>query len=251
MFGLFNNGKVKQKTQVKKHHGLAFWIVGLFTLAIEIMLGVNAAFLADQSLLIVCKNMLDGTPIAFLSQLIALVGSLFVGASLMMGGMWTFGGFIDSLDDARAYIKYYGTSSWPVWLLWLAFLAIIGIDITTLLFRQSYFASRGESALMGFFIILIFLPPVLGPLLHVLENTPRHRREAKARREVEAIEADDTVEAVRSMSPELRRRLLEGDTSAFTDYYEQARLEEENAQAYEQAVIEARAHRQAEAERGF
>lgn len=251
MFGMNGNGKIVQKQKAKKHHGFAFYIVGLFTLAIEIMLGVNAAFLADQSLLIVCKNMLDGTQLAFLSQIIALIGSLFVGASLMLGGMWTFGGFIDSLDDARAYIRHYGTSNWPIWLLWLAFIAIIGIDITTLLFRQSYFASRGESALMGFFVILIFLPPVLGPLLHVLENTPRDRRLAKVRRQAEAIETEDTIEAVQSMPAEMRRRLLEGDTSAFTDYYAQAQIEQEDAQAYEQAVIAERARRQAEAERGF
>jgi hypothetical protein len=231
--------KVERK-KVKKKHGLAYYVVLLFTLAIELMLGINAAFLVSQSVSIVARNMLDGTAFAGLAPLIALFCSLAVGACFVMGGMWTYAGFIDSLEDAKAYVQEYGTWNWPVWLIWAAFLAIIALDFTTLAFRAVYFAQRGETALLGFFIVLILLPPILGPLIHVLEHTPRDRRLSKVRQFAEALETDDMETVVQTMDPDLRSRMLNGDQSAIQEHYNRVdAMRAENA-AYEQQKIQER-----------
>ncbi len=71
------------------------------------------------------------------------------------------------------------------------------------MFRAPYFAEKGALALFAFFVILIFLPPILGPSIHVLEHTPRDRRPARARQD----------------AADLRSRWLNGDVSALQDYY--------------------------------
>lgn len=243
MFG--NKGPKK----ARKRHGFAYYIVGLFTLAIEFMLGVNAAFLVDQSVIIVADNMLAGTVFASLASFIALFASLAVGLCFVMGGLWTFGGFIDSLDDARAYCETYGTRGWPVVMVWALFLGIIALDFTTLGFRAAYFAARGETSLLAFFVILILLPPILGPLLHVLEHTPRDRRLSKVRQFAEALETDDMEYNIRVMEPDLRTRLLNGDATALNEHYDRIRAAELDDQAYEQQKIQERKAKQRQARR--
>src|SRR5579859_1105401 len=137
------SGKLVERKQVKKKHGFAFYIIGLFTLAIEMMLGINAAFLVDQSIAVVAHNMLAGTFIEALAPAISLIISLIVGICFVFGGCWTFAGFMDSLDDARAYRDAYGTSNWPVVSFWTLEISIVALDFTTLLFRASYFAEKG------------------------------------------------------------------------------------------------------------
>ncbi len=238
---MFGQTKAKQH---KKRHTLAYYVVALFTLAIELMLGINAAFLVFQSVSIVANNMLAGTSFMAIAPLIALFCSLAVGACFVLGGMWTYAGFIDSLEDAKAYIREYGAVVWPVLLVWLAFLSIIALDFTTLAFRAYYFAQRGETALLGFFVVLIILPPIMGPLIHVLENTPRDRRLAKVRHYAESLETDDMEHVVRSMDPDLRSRMLNGDQSAIQEHYHRVdALRAENA-AYEQQKIQERDSKQ-------
>lgn len=239
----------KGPKKAKKRHGFAYYVVGLFTLAIEFMLGVNAAFLVDQSVVIVADNMLAGTMFAPLASFIALFASLAVGLCFVMGGLWTFGGFIDSLDDARAYVAEYGTSSWPVVMVWALFLGIIALDFTTLGFRAAYFTARGETSLLAFFVILILLPPVLGPLLHVLEHTPRDRRLSKVRQFAEALETDDMEYNIGIMDADLRTRLLNGDKTALNEHYERVRAAELDDQAYEQQKIQERKGKQKQANR--
>ncbi len=235
----------KASKPASKRHSFAYYVVGLFTLAIEFMLGVNAAFLVDQSVIIVANNMLAGTFLATLAPFIALLASLAVGLCFVMGGLWTFSGFIDSLEDAKAYCTEYAAGWWPVAMVWFLFVGIIVLDFTTLAFRAVYFSARGESSLLAFFVVLILLPPVLGPLLHVLEHTPRDRRLAKVRQYAEAIETDDVELAIREMNPALRTRLLNGDQSAFTDYYAQAQQEQEMYESAErQKLYEREAKRQ-------
>lgn len=239
----------KSPKKARKRHGFAYYVVGLFTLAIEFMLGVNAAFLVDQSVVIVADNMLAGTFLTGFAPFIALLASLAVGLCFVMGGLWTFSGFIDSLDDAKAYCEAYGTSFWPVVMVWALFIGIIALDFTTLGFRAAYFAARGEQSLLAFFVILILLPPILGPLLHVLEHTPRDRRLAKLRQYAEAIETDDVEQAVREMNPALRTRLLNGDGGAITDYYAQAQAEQEMAESVERQKIQTSKIKQLKAKR--
>lgn len=234
----WRNEKVQSKPA--KQHSAAFWMIWIFTLAIELMLGINAAFLLDQSLLIVANNMLADTPLAPLGGLIALIVALLAGLAVVLGGIWTFTSFIDSLDSANAYHEHYGSKvPWATVLVCVLEGAIIGIDFTTLCFRATYFAERGAIWLFIFFIILIILPPILGPLLHVLENAPRDRRLALAYRQAEQLEATDLASAIEAMDPDLRTRYLNGDQDAISEHYERARTREENYQ-YEQQQIAAR-----------
>lgn len=235
MFGFLKSNKQKP---AKKRHGFAYYVVGLFTLAIELMLGINAAFLVNQSVRIVADNMLGGTPLEGIAPYIALLVSLGVGFCFIWGGLWTFSGFIDSLEDARAYVRHYATNKWPVLAVWGLYLGIIILDFATLFFRASYFTARGEASLMAFFIVLILLPPVLGPLLHVLENTPRDRRLARVRQYAEALETDDIETAVKEMNPALRTRLLSGDGTALIDHYNQVQQAEEMYESRERQKLQ-------------
>lgn len=231
--------------KARPRHGAAFYVIGLFTFAIESMLGVNAAFLVWQSISIVGDNMLKGTFLAPIAPLITLIISLAVGFCFISGGMWVFGGFMDSLDDARAYVDAYGSGRWPVVLVWLLMVAVVALDFTTLLFRASYFAEKGATALFAFFIILIFLPPVLGPLIHVLEHTPRDRKLAKARVYAEELETDDVTSLVEVMDSDLRSRWLDGDASAIEEHHNRVAAARAEAYAYEQQKIKEREEKRA------
>jgi hypothetical protein len=237
--------------KASKRHSLAFYVIGTFTFAIEFMLGVNAAFLVDQSVRIVTENMLTGTPIAPLAGAITLIASLAVGFCFVFGGMWVFGGFMDSLADAEAYEDENGTNAWPRVMVWLLFLAVIALDFTTLLFRAAYFAEKGASALFAFFVILLLMPPVLGPLIHVLENTPRGRRLNKARRQAEALEIDDVTRVVEAMDPDLRSRWLDGDATALQEHYDRVDVQRQEAYEYEQQKIRERDEKKQKSRQGL
>lgn len=226
--------------KTRKRHGVAFWVIGLFTLAIEGMLGLNAAFLVDQSLRIVVGNMLAGTSVADLAPFITLVAGLIVGVCFVLGGVWVFAGFMDSIQDAKAYQKAYKTSGWPATMVRLLFGAIILLDFTTLCFRASYFAERGAIALFAFFLIIIFLPPILGPLIYVLDNTPRDRKLTKARQYGEQLETDDIYSVIEQMDPDLRSRWLADDESALQEHYDRVAQQRQEAYEYEQQKIKER-----------
>lgn len=217
--------------KARKRHTAAYYVIGVFTFAIEAMLGLNAAFLIDQSVSIVAHNMLAGTPVDSFAAVITLSISLVVGACFIAGGFWTYGGFMDSLDDAHAYASAYGARWWPVGLVWGGAVAVVALDLTTLFFRAAFFAERGAIALFVFFVILVFLPFLLGCLMHVLEHTPHDRRLAKTRQFVEAIEIDDLDKAAREMDPDLRSRWLSGDANALQEHYD--RVERRRQYAYD------------------
>jgi hypothetical protein len=228
------------RNKTKKRHSAAFWVIGLFTVAIEGMLGLNAAFLVDQSLRIVVGNMLKDTPFIGLAGMITLLAGLVVGLCFVLGGIWTFAGFMNSIADARAYQKANKTNSWPVVMVRLLFGAVILLDFTTLCFRATYFAERGALALFAFFLIIICLPPVLGPLIHVLENTPRDRRLTKARQYGEQLETDDIYSVVETMDPDLRSRWLNDDATALQEHYDRVNQQRQEAYEYEQQKIQER-----------
>jgi hypothetical protein len=246
---MFSRQKVYEPKKAKKRHGFAYWIIGLFTFAIEFMLGLNAAFLVYQSVIIVAENMLRGTGLEPLAAIITLIASLAVGICLVLGGCWTFAGFMDSLDDAKAYRQHYATGRWPVAMVWCLEIAVVALDFTTLMFRSSYFAEKGATSLFAFFVILIFLPPVLGPLMHVLENTPRDRRLAKTRRYAEQLDTDEIEHVVQVMDPDLRSRLLNGDGSALTEHYARVDAIRNENHVYEQQQVAERQRGDAEKNR--
>jgi hypothetical protein len=229
-----------KNTKAKKRHGAAFWIVGLFTFAIESMLGLNAAFLVDQSLSIVVGNMLRGTPFAGLAPLITLFAGLVVGVCFVAGGVWTFAGFMDAIADAKAYAKAYRTNNWPVWTVRALFAAIILLDFTTLCFRATFFAERGALFLFIFFLIIIALPPILGPLIYVLDNTPRDRKLTKARQYGEQLETEDIYSVIEQMDPDLRSRWLADDPTALQEHYDRVAQRRQEAYEYEQQKIQER-----------
>lgn len=243
-------GKLQtEPRKAKKRHGLSYWVIGTFTFAIESMLGINASFLVHESIVVVLENMLEGTSLLILSHLIAIGVSLAVGICFIAGGMWIFGGFMDSLGDARSYKDEYDTGDWPMWLVWLMFAAILGIDFTTLAFRASFFNEKGAGPLFVFFVILIFLPPILGCLMHVFENTPRDRRLSKTRRYAEAIETDDMVSVAQTMDPDLRARWLEDDPTAVTEHYERIAARQEEAEHIERQRIASKEEKRKKAQR--
>lgn len=221
--------------KAKRQHSAAYYVIGAFTYAIEAMLGLNAAFLVDQSLIIVTHNMLTGTPFESLGAMIALIISLAFGVALAGGGIWGFSGFMDALQDARAYRDtYHHGKKWPVAMVWMLAIAILVIDFTTLMFRASFFAEKGAWALLAFFVVLIFLPPILGALMHVLENTPRDRRLTKARQYGEQLETDDIYSVVEQMDPDLRSRWLADDATALQEHYDRVGQQRQEAFEYEQ-----------------
>lgn len=237
--------------QAKRRHGMAFYIIEVFVFAIEFMLGVNAAFLVDQSISIVAEHMLAGTGLAPFADLITLVASLAVGFCFVAGGMWTFTGFMTSLEDAQAYQREYATRKWPTVMVWALLVAVVALDATTLAFRAAFFAEKGATALFAFFAILIFLPPILGPLVHVLEHTPRVRRLSKIRQFAETLEVDDAETVVKQMDPDLRSRLLAGDTEAVEEHYARVAAQRQAARQYELQKVHEREEKRAHAARGL
>lgn len=219
-------GKTAPRQQMdKKKHGTAYYAAMIFTVVIEFALGTNAAFLMYQNFKVTIYALLQVEGWAVFTTVVLAFA---FGVGIFLGGMWTFAGFIDNLDDAKAYSEYHGIGDlggthWPEALLYLALVLVMALDLTTLLFRSAYFSEKGATALFLFFCVLIVLPPVLGPLIHVLENTPRNRREAKIRQRVERLDVDSMESALQTMDHDLRSRILSNDPNdvkaAWAEYY--------------------------------
>ena len=176
MFGLGD------RKQAKKNHGAAYHMAMIFTVVIEFALGTNAAFLMYQNFKITVYTMLSNETWA---TILTIILAFAFGAGIFLGGMWTFAGFIDNLDDARAYRKEFKTGKWPEVLIWSGLVLVVILDFTTLTFRYAFFGEKGALSLFAFSCVLIILPPVLGPLIHVLEHTPHKRQMAKVRVQAE------------------------------------------------------------------
>ena len=245
MFGIFNKGKLYSPPQeTKLKHGLVYWIIMLFVLGIEGMLGINAAFLVNQSASIVVRNLLAGTSFAPLEVLIVLIISLVFGVCLILGGMWVFAGFKDSLEDAKAYVEETGESNWNVHRLHVIKWAIMVIDFATLMFRAQFFAERGSSWLILFFVVLIWLPGPLGNMLYVHEHTPRDRKMSRARQKAEIKVSQQAEQAVDQMDPDLLARWVDGDETAYQEHLERVDAQRQDGYDREQAAIAERERKQ-------
>lgn len=230
----------KKPRKARKHHSAAYYVIGTITFAVEVMLGINAAFLIDQSVSIVARNMLDGTPIASLATGIALILSIILSVGFAAWGFWTFGGFMDTLKDVQAYQEEYGTRSWPVVLVWASAVLIILIDCATLFFRAAYFAERGEGALLVFFAAIIIIPFPLGCLMYVIEHTPRKRQLAKMRQFASSVEISALDTVIQEMDDDLRSRWLADDATALQEHYDRIAAAQEEDRLYSQGLIEER-----------
>jgi len=204
----------------ERRYPLAYWIIGLFTLAIEIMLGINAAFLVDSVLQVMIDNMLSGTQWSALSPTIALLLGLGFGFCLTVGGLWTFAGFVDNMEDAKAYIDASGASWFSMAALIGLAVLIMGLDLFTLFFRMDYFKEHGATPLFWFFVILIPMPMLLGYLMYVLSNVPQYRYEARAKAAATRLSTADLQHAIENMDPDLRNRFANDDKTALTEHYE-------------------------------
>lgn len=235
-----------ESPKARKKHGTAYYAVMMFTSAIEFALGTNAGYLMYQNFTITLYGMLHNELGA--SALTTILAFVF-GSAIFVGGMWTFAGFIDNLEDARAYREAYGTATWPVALIWTGLFLVMALDFTTLLFRLTFFNEKGALSLFAFFCVLIILPPVLGPLIHVLEHTPRERRLAKVRNYVEQLDTDEIERVAREMDADLRTRWLNGDATARTEHYDRVQALRDEAYDQEQATIQERERKKAEKNR--
>jgi hypothetical protein len=246
MFGLFNQGKIKSPAahETKLKHGLVYKVIMLFVFGIEGMLGINAAFLVHESASIVVQQLLAGTPLAYMEVVIVLAISLVFGVCLILGGMWVFAGFKDSLEDAKAYVEETGESQWNVGRLHLIKWAVMVIDFATLMFRSQFFAERGSLWLMVFFVVLILLPGPLGNMLYVHEHTPRDRRMSRARMKAEIKVSQDAETAVDQMDPDLLARWVEGDETAYQEHQDRVTQTREAGYEQEQAYIAERNKKQ-------
>lgn len=235
----------------KKHTG-AYYAAMVFTCVIEFALGTNAAFLMYQNFKVTVYSMIS---MELWANVVTIILAFAFGAGVFAGGMWTFAGFIDNLDDAKAYKNHYHSNGWPISLIWAGLLLVVVLDFTTLMFRVAYFNEKGALSLFAFFCVLIVLPPVLGPLIHVLENTPRNRREAKIRQYAERLDIDGQEKAIRDMSPALRAKALSNDprevNQAFQEYYQGIDDEKSAQYAAEGEKIRIRQEGEARKNQGF
>lgn len=251
---MFNNGKIFSGPQkAKKHHSVGYYVFWWMCFIIEVLLGINVAFLVDVNLQVVAVHMMEGVTLLGMSLepvaiTVAFVISLAVAACFMMGGMWTFSDFLDSYRDAEEYERAEGTSwPWPRLLMVAFLLVVMALDFFTLQFRATYFASTGETALFAFFCVLIVMPFLLGCLIHVIENTPRDRRLTKAYNYAQQVATGDEERAVQYMTAGERDMYLSGNRDdAMASYYartgqlsaERTRVEEERQADRQQRLAE-------------
>lgn len=232
---MFGTGKLRtEPSKAPKKHGTAYYAAWSFTCVIEFALGTNASFLMYQNFLITVYAMLKSE---VWSSLLTVILAMAFGAGIFMGGMWTFAGFIDNLEDAKAYRKEYRTSSWPQALIWSGLALVMALDLTTLFFRLAFFNEKGALALFAFSCVLIVLPPVLGPLIHVLEHTPHNRQLAKVRVKTEHRHTANLMRVADEIDDDLLNDLLseDEDTSqaALDEHYRrvEARRQEVTSQS--------------------
>lgn len=234
--------KLRVEPPRAKKHGNAYYAAMIFAMVIEFALGTNAAFLMYQNFKVTVYSMLSNEVWA---SILTIILAFAFGAGVFAGGMWTFAGFIDNIEDAKAYREEYGTTYWPESLIWAGLFLVVGLDFTTLLFRVAFFNEKGATALFAFFCVLIVLPPVLGPLIHVLEHTPRDRGKVKARDYASRIDSQRIMTAVQNMDDDLRTRYLEDhDESAITEHYERVASERQSNYEFEQGRIAERQAKQ-------
>jgi hypothetical protein len=244
------SGKINTDQANKRKHNIAYYVIGLFTLALEAMLGINAAFLANQSVGFVIRDLLESTGWASLAPVISVFVSAGFGASLMCAGLWTFSGYLTTWKKAKAYRKKYAKWDWPQLLCITVVVGIMGLDYATLGFRSTYFGKQGEGSLMLFFGIMIPLVWILGLFMHMVDHAPREARLAEVTQEAEAIDTDHLERAIRGMDPDLLHRYLSQNPAeseaAIQEYYDQQHTLREAGQQIETQAMSERDQRNAE-----
>ncbi len=229
------NGKIFPKA--RRRHSLWYWMAFSFALCIGILLGVNIALLIFASTSIVSLNLLGGLPAGqMLAYLISLSIAALLGLAFVVGYIWTFAGASSTYEAAAAYEHEYGCFwPWPRALVVGLELFFLALDLISLLYRREYFAGKGAEQLFWFFVVLSLLSPVIGLLMHILENKPLSHRLVEAQRHTANLVGDDLEQLINSMPFDKRTRVLSGDGAALREHYDAIRThEEEIRQAEEQ-----------------
>src|ERR1035438_4109710 len=139
--------KLRMSQRQKKKHTTAYYAAMCFTCVIEFALGTNAAFLMYQNFKVTIYSMLS---IELWASILTIILAFAFGFGVFLGGLWTFAGFIDNIEDAKAYRKEYKSGHWPQGLIWAGLVLVVGLDFTTLLFRVAYFSEKGATSLFAF-----------------------------------------------------------------------------------------------------
>jgi hypothetical protein len=215
-----------------RKHVAAYYPVMAVTIAIEFLLALSAAFLIDGTVVLICRNLLDGLAADLLSQVIAAALSLILGVCFMVAGIWTFSGFMRTKYDFVAWAKRYN-ADWAAYLPHAIAGAIVALDWVTLGYRAAFLSSRGEAWLLAFFALLPPLVWGLGIFIYIAETIPEDQQLANLRQELEQVHVGELKEAAYDMDPEELSRWMGEDADAITDYHARTAQEREEARQRE------------------
>lgn len=251
MFGI--GDKVLPRSHGRRRHAIWYWMAFWFIFCIGALLGVNIALLIFASTSVVLLNLLSGFSAgAALSYAVSLGISALLAAAFLIGYMWTFGGASNTYEAAKAYEHEYGVSWWWPRLLVVGLeVFFIALDLISLSYRREFFAAKGADQLFWFFVALSLLSPIVGLLMHILENKPLSHRLAEIRQYNANLVGDDIEAAIRAMPTDKRTRLLfdpDGET-VLAEHFQEEQERQLREQERRQAETSNRRERQKQAHR--
>jgi hypothetical protein len=219
-----------------RRHAIWWWMVFWLVFCIGVLLGVNIALLVFASTSVVLVALLEGLPGATnLAYVVSLAIALLLGTAFLVGYLWTFAGASSTFETAAAYAEAHGLRfPWPQALVIALEGFFIALDLISLLYRRQFFATKGAEQLFWFFVVLSLMSPILGLLMHILENKPLSYRLSEIRQHTANLVGDDLQALVGSMPFEHRVRALSGDETAVQEHLEQLRMREEEARQVEE-----------------
>ncbi len=238
------NDKIFPK-KAHRHHTLWYWMAFSFAVCIGVLLGVNIALLIFASTSVVLLTLLAGlTSGQVLAYIISLLIAALLGVAFLAGYIWTFAGASSTYEAAKAYTEEYGLNwPWPQYLVIGLELFFIVLDLISLWYRKQFFAARGAEQLFWFFVVLSLLSPVVGLLMHILENKPLRYRLTEAQRRASNLVGDDLEQLIDTMPFERRARIISGDETALSEHLEYIRQREQEVEQIEQARVKERDER--------
>jgi hypothetical protein len=185
------------------------WVAFVFTVVIELLLGINAFNLVQISTQAAIPEY------SFIAPVVAVIAGL----GLFSGGMFTFLGTGYAMKAARDYTKYHGAIAWREWLVGSLVFAIVALDVISLVFRMQYLHLSNPVPLFLFFLLLAFIPPVLGVIVDVFVNRPVKAKLSDTIYTLKRDTADELARYVKGMPLSLRLQFLQsGDTSLLQNY---------------------------------
>lgn len=234
---MFGDKVLPKSKKARRRHGVWYWMAFAFVLCIGVLLGVNIALLVFASTSVVLLNLLTGFASGlWIAYVVSLGISALLGIAFLIGYMWTFAGASSTFEAAKAYAEEYATRwPWPQSLVIGLEVFFIVLDLISLSYRREFFQAKGAEQLFWFFVVLSLLSPVVGLLMHVLENKPLKFRLAEAGQHAANLVGDDIFSAIESMPPDRRTKVLFDRSGEELANYLQEQREEER-QEREQTI---------------